>query len=302
MHTNAMTLAFATALIAVAPAAGAQTSPSWQQLVGQVFGAPATEVPRCDSVGGKPQVCNIPAGYRAELVRQTSQSPCTAGKTMVIETARVTVSGGCRAEFRLVPTGGSSGIDNVAGKSGLGVNVERALVAALQPVLKVPQGEYGALYDLEIVNGTSQALSNNSRAYTGLAQSVWGGRTYPLDYSVRVDATGKVLNADYRYANPNAGTAAPPATWQSGAALDAEARSALAAAIKAEYARRNGNRSVQVVINDTYREQPLARSDYRFTGRYGVSIDNGLWQTFVYEGRIYLPRNTVSELKLDIKP
>jgi len=295
----------ATALVmaanALLPTASAQTQPAWQQLVGQLFGTPASNVPKCDSSSGKTQVCNVPAGYRAEFVRQTSQSACVVGKTMLIEASKVTVSGGCRAEFRLVPLGNTSTIADVSGKSGLGVNVERALVAALEPVVKAPQGEYGSLYDLEIVNGASQSLSNGSRAFTGLAHSVWGGRTYPLEYSVRVDSGGKVLNTDYRYANPNAATAGGTG-WQAGSALDAEARQALSASIEAEYAKRSPRREVQIVINDAYREQMLTRSEYRFTGRYGVSLDDGAWQTFRYEGRVFLPRNAVTELKVDLSP
>ena len=305
MNKTLPALALALAANALLPTANAQTQPAWQELVGQLFGTPASNVPKCDSTSGKTQVCNVPAGYRAEFVRQTSQSACVAGKTMLIDASKVTVSGGCRAEFRLVPLGNTSSVADVSGKSGLGVNVERALVAALQPVVKAPQGEYGSLYDLEIIKGTSQSLSNGMRAFTGLAHSVWGGRTYPLDYAVRVDSAGKVLNADYRYANSNAATGgsntAGPA-WQAGSALDAEARQALAAAIEADYAKRSPSRNAQVVINDAFREQMLTRSEYRFTGRYGVSIDDGSWQTFRYEGRVFLPRNTVTELKVDLTP
>ena len=65
----------------------------------------------------------------------------------------------------------------------------------------------------------------------------------------------------------------------------------------ADYQKRTGNKRVQVVINTAYKEQAVTRSDYRFTGQYGVSIDDGTWQTFRYTARIFLPRNTVSELE-----
>jgi len=106
------------------------------------------------------------------------------------------------------------------------------------------------------------------------------------------------MNLDYRYRNPNAtGSTGGSSQWLAGTALDAEARTALAKAIRADYQTRNGNSRVQVVTNTGYKEQAVTRSDYRFTGQYGVSIDDGNWQTFRYSARIFLPRNAVSELK-----
>ena len=74
-------------------------------------------------------------------------------------------------------------------------------------------------------------------------------------------------------------------------------RTALAAAIRADYLKRNPGKRVQVVTNTMYKEQAVTRSDYRFNGNYGVSIDDGNWQTFRYSARVFLPRNTVTELQ-----
>src|SRR5688500_3953286 len=59
---------------------------------------------RCESVAGQQRTCKIPAGYRAEFVRQLSSAACTQGRTMFISASEVVVADGCRAEFRLVAT------------------------------------------------------------------------------------------------------------------------------------------------------------------------------------------------------
>ena len=174
------------------------------------------------------------------------------------------------------------------------------LADGLRAKLVKPQNEYGSLYDVRIL--TTKVVSSAGAAeqvYEGTANSSWGGRTYPLEYSARIDArTGRLMNLDYRYRNPNAtGPTSGSAQWLAGTALDAEARTALAKAIRADYQKRNGSRRVQVVTNTAYKEQAVTRSDYRFTGQYGVSIDDGNWQTFRYSARIFLPRNAVSELE-----
>src|SRR5688572_6997408 len=243
---------------------------------------------RCESVAGQQRTCKIPAGYRAEFVRQLSSAACTQGRTMFISVSEVVVADGCRAEFRLVETGGASG------------NVETVLAEGLRAKLVKPNNEYGSLYDVDIL--TTKVVSQagaSAQVYEGTANSSWGGRTYPLEYTARIDArTGQLLNLDYRYRNPNAtGPSTGSGQWLAGTALDAEARTALAKAIREDYQKRNAGKRVQVVTNTAYKEQAVTRSDYRFAGKYGVSVDDGNWQTFRYSARIFLPRNAVSELE-----
>jgi len=250
---------------------------------------------RCESVAGQQRTCKVPAGYRAEFVRQLSNTACVQGKTLFISASEVVVAGGCRAEFRLVETAAND--NGLPGASG---NLETVLAEGLRTKLVKPQNEYGSLYDVRIL--TTKVLSSAGAAeqiYEGTANSSWGGRTYPLEYSARIDArTGRLMNLDYRYRNPNAGgSTSGTSQWLDGTALDAEARTALAKAIRADYQKRHAGKRIQVVTNTAYKEQAVTRSDYRFAGRYGVSIDDGNWQTFRYSARIFLPRNTVSELE-----
>lgn len=286
-------------LIAAACASGpaaAQTN-TFQQILQQVLGGGSGDGARCESISGRTQVCNVPAGYRAEFVRQTSSTACTAGRNMLIEANRVTVSGGCRAEFRLVPVQGAAAVNQA--------QLERTLLEAMRTAVRKPDGEYGSLYDVKVINASSSSpASAREQVITGLGQAVWGGRTYPLEYTARLDtASGRLLNFDYRYQNPNAnGSSTTGDNWQTGSALDNEARDALARAIEAEYRRRSGVRTVQVAINTAYREQMVTRSDYRFEGKYGVSINDGNWETYGYSGRVFLPRNTVSELQYGTRP
>lgn len=257
-----------------------------------------TTTPRCESVQGQQRTCKVPTGYRAQFVRQLSKTECVQGKTLVINASEVVVAGGCRAEFRLIATGA---YNNNPGASG---NLDAVLSEGLRAKLVKPENEYGSLYEVRILstNVVSSAGSTES-VYEGTANSSWGGRTYPLEYSARIEArTGRLMNLDYRYKNPNAtGSNSGSSQWLAGTALDAEARTALAMAIRADYQKRNGNRRVQVVTNTVYKEQAVTRSDYRFKGQYGVSIDDGNWQTFRYSARIFLPRNTVTELQTDAK-
>ena len=249
---------------------------------------------RCESIEGQQRTCRVPAGYRAEFVRQLSRSECVQGRTLVINASEVVVAGGCRAEFRLIETGGYG--NNAPGPSG---NLDAVLSEGLRAKLVKPQNEYGSLYEVRLLTTNLVSSAGSSeQVYEGTASSRWGGRTYPLEYSARIDArTGRLMNLDYRYKNPNAaGSTSGNSQWLAGTALDVEARTALSRAIRADYQKRNGNRRVQVVTNTAFMEQAVTRSDYRFKGQYGVSIDDGNWQTFRYSARIFLPRNTVSEL------
>lgn len=264
-------------------------------VLGQLLGVPNDpSLARCESVGGKTQTCAIAPGTRVEFVRQLSKTACTRGKTLIMESDKVTVSGGCRAEFRVIG-------QQTADGSG---DLEQSIGDALRTTVRKPQGEYGSLYEVRVLNAKQQsASSSRERVYTGTAQAVWGGRSYPLEYTVRQEvSSGRFLNVDYQYNSPAANDAGGSGTWVNGTALDAEAREALARAIEADYRKRGDVRSVQVVINTAYREQQVTRSDYRFNGRYGVSINDGDWKTDGYEGRVFLPRNTVSDLQLGARP
>ena len=261
---------------------------------GNTTGSGDPSLTRCESVEGQQRTCKVPAGYRAEYVRQISKTACVQGRTLFINASDVVVAAGCRAEFRLVETTGTGNT-----QPGASVNLETLLSEGLRAKLVKPQGEFGSLYDVRIL--TTKVMSPAGAAeqvYTGTANSSWGGRTYPLEYSARIDGrSGRLLNLDYQYKNPNAaGSTGSVGQWLNGTALDAEARLALDRAIRADYQTRNAGRRVQVVINTAYMEQAVTRSDYQFKGQYGVSIDDGNWQTFRYSARIFLPRNAVSEL------
>jgi hypothetical protein len=281
-------------LLSISSTAGAATQ--LQKVISDLLGTTSgdTSNTRCESLEGQQRTCKVPAGYRAEFVRQLSRTDCVQGKTLFISASEVVVARGCRAEFRLVETAANG---NLPGASG---NLETVLAAGLREKLVKPQNEYGSLYDVRILtNKLVSSAGSSEPVYEGTANSSWGGRTYPLEYSARIDArTGRLMNLDYRYRNPNAeGSTSASSQWLAGTALDAEARTALAMAIRADYQKRNGGRHVQVVTNSAYKEQAVTRSDYRFTGHYGVSIDDGNWQTFRYSARIFLPRNAVSELE-----
>ncbi len=284
-------------LLSISATAGAQNT--LQKVISDLMRTNSgdTSNPRCESVEGQQRTCKIPAGYRAEFVRQLSRSECIQGRTLFINASDVVVAGGCRAEFRLVETGGYG--NNYPGTSG---NLESVLSEGLRAQLVKPQNEYGSLYEVRVLTtNLVSSASSTEQVYEGTANSSWGGRTYPLEYSARIDSrTGRLMNLDYRYRNPNAtGPSTGNSQWRAGTALDAEARTALAVAIRGDYLRRNPGRRVQVVTNTAYKEQAVTRSDYRFAGQYGVSIDDGNWQTSRYSARIFLPRNAVSELDTD---
>jgi hypothetical protein len=281
-------------LLSITSTAGAATGTLQKVISDLLRGTTSSDTSgsRCESVAGQQRTCKIPAGYRAEFVRQLSTAACTQGRTLFISESEVVVADGCRAEFRLVATGANG---NVA--SG---NLETVLAEGLRAKLVKPKNEYGSLYDVDIL--TTKVVSQAGAAaqvYEGTANSSWGGRTYPLEYTARIDArTGQLLNLDYRYRNPNAtGPSTGSTQWLAGTALDAEARTALSRAIRADYQKRYPGKRIQVVTNTAYKEQAVTRSDYRFNGLYGVSIDDGNWQTFRYSARIFLPRNAVSELE-----
>lgn len=64
---------------------------------------------RCDSSNGYKR-CQVPGNIvRANLVRQISGSPCTAGRTWGYDPTGIWVDRGCRAEFRYFMQGGGNG-------------------------------------------------------------------------------------------------------------------------------------------------------------------------------------------------
>ena len=267
-----------------------------QQVISDLMGTATgnsgdPSISRCESVKGQQRTCNVPAGFRAEYVRQLSKTTCTRGKNLFIRAPEVVVSQGCRAEIRLVAIAAN-------GTTAPG-NLDALLSEGLRAKLTKPQNEYGSLYDVRILTTRSVSSAGSAeQAYEGTANSTWGGRSYPLEYSARLNAAGgQLMNLDYRYQNPNAtGSTAGTSQWLDGTALDAQARAAIATAIRADVQKRNGGSQVQVVTNTAYKEQGLTRSDYKFSGRYGVSINDGNWQTFRYTAHMFLPRNTVTEL------
>lgn len=267
----------------------AQAQQQLGDVIGQLLGVSGdASLARCESLNGKPQTCKIQSGTRLEFVRQLSKTACVQGKTMAMVATQVTVSGGCRAEFRVIQADASNT-----------TQVEAAIAQALRNAVKQPSGEYGSLYEVRVQTANPMnGASGSQQVYTGAAQAIWGGRAYPLEYTARLEkTTGRFLNVDYRY-NASNTSDGDNASWNEGSALDAQARAALESAIEAEYKRRSGVRSAQVTVNDAYREQQITRSDYRFSGKYGVSVNDADWQTDHYQGRVFLPRNAVSELQI----
>lgn len=291
-------------------------SVDWTQILGAILGgqtnqqaSPGGNVGVCGSASGQSQTCNIPAGYRAEFVRQVSQAPCINGRTMYINPTNVMVTQGCRAEFRLVaqnnyPDNGYPANNGGNGQSGLPSALEVGLENALRDRMKAPAGEYSSLYDLSIVNARTTALRGGASAVNGNVNSVWGGRTYPAEFSANVDSGGRVVSVDYRYNNPNAnpGPSVPGANWSRGTAMTPSIRAALERAIEADLRRQSGVTAVQVETNTVYQQQRGAKNEYFVRGKYGVSVNDGNWQTHAFEARIRTGSTVVNGLKTGLNP
>lgn len=71
---------------------------------------------RCESISGRWQQCAVDARRGVELARQLSKAPCIRGRTWGVDRGGIWVSGGCRAEFRLL--GGWGGRDDWRGDDG----------------------------------------------------------------------------------------------------------------------------------------------------------------------------------------
>ncbi|MET0808238.1 MAG: DUF3011 domain-containing protein, partial [Pseudoxanthomonas sp.] len=183
-------------LLSLSSTAGAANQ--LQKVISDLMGTSSGDasISRCESVQGQQRTCKLPVGYRAEFVNQLSRTACVQGSTLFINASEVVVAGGCRAEFRLVETAGSG--NTLPGAS---ANLETLLSEGLRAKLVKPQNEYGSLYEVRIL--TTKVVSTagaTEQVYEGTANSSWGGRTYPLVYSARLDArTGRIMNLDYQY-------------------------------------------------------------------------------------------------------
>jgi hypothetical protein len=62
----------------------------------------------CASVDSRTVRCPIPVDNTAAFSRQISQAPCTKGTSYVIDASAISVSQGCRAEFKLTSTKSTS--------------------------------------------------------------------------------------------------------------------------------------------------------------------------------------------------
>lgn len=69
---------------------------------GTVGSAIGSRVTRCESRGNRWQHCTADTSAGAELVRQLSKNPCIKGENWGADPRGVWVSGGCRAEFRMM--------------------------------------------------------------------------------------------------------------------------------------------------------------------------------------------------------
>lgn len=69
---------------------------------GSVGSAYGSRTVRCESRGNRWQHCDADTSAGAELVRQLSKNPCIKGDNWGADNRGVWVSGGCRAEFRMM--------------------------------------------------------------------------------------------------------------------------------------------------------------------------------------------------------
>ena len=69
---------------------------------GTAGSALGSRVFRCESRGSRWQHCPADVSAGAELIRQLSRNPCIKGQNWGADTRGIWVSGGCRAEFRLM--------------------------------------------------------------------------------------------------------------------------------------------------------------------------------------------------------
>ena len=69
---------------------------------GTVGSAYGSRTIRCESRGNRWQHCDADTSAGAELVRQLSKNPCINGDNWGVDNRGVWVSGGCRAEFRMM--------------------------------------------------------------------------------------------------------------------------------------------------------------------------------------------------------
>ncbi|QIK81707.1 DUF3011 domain-containing protein [Lysobacter sp. HDW10] len=296
------TSVFLSGVLSALPASA--QSVDWAQIIGAILGGQNTQqngpngnVGTCGSTNGRSQTCSIPNGYRAEFVRQVSSAACINGRTMFINVANVTVTQGCRAEFRLVSLNGYPG--NGGGQSGLPYQTERAIESALRTQMRPPNGEYNRLSDVRIINARSTPIRGGT-AVNGLAQSIWGNRTYSAEFDTTVDNYNRVGTVNYRYTSGNGGM--PGGNWSQGTVMTNVARNALERAIEADIRRQSRVSSVQVKTNISYQQQPASRNEYYVRGKYGVSINDGNWQTRNFEARIRTGSSSINDLRTDDQP
>jgi hypothetical protein len=167
---------------------------------------PGGQAIRCESSDGRQRVCNTPWAGQSLLSRQLSNARCTQGQTWFSAAGRVTVTQGCRGEFKAAATAPGSSLTSLQCESNdgrlrtCGSNVigRAQLQRQLSNTRCIENSNFG-------VRNRSLWVNGGCRGVFQVRTSNGNGHPDPGDYSVTCSSNqGRYATCawDARYGTP----------------------------------------------------------------------------------------------------
>lgn len=242
----------------------------------------------CASVNGQTVRCPIPANSTVVFFRQTSSAACVKGSSYVIGRDTVSVSNGCRAEFKLAELTQLSG---AALTSALRSQIIPELAAQLRADYRL-----AAAPIVGLVNDDERFISSTDVGYSGQARVNLDGNTTKIIAfdSVYGTRSHEFSNLTYRVVKD---APPPPSPGSSDAVFSQHLRSKLAAAMQDKLANETGARNSSArfeLIND--QQRAISSNEINYSGKGRVMLDGNRWQPIEFDSTYDLRNDSIHNL------
>jgi hypothetical protein len=259
-------LALATALVSFGLAGSASAQLNLPGLTPQ-----DPSILSCASINGQRVRCPLPANTTAVFLQQTSNAACTRGSTYVIDRDAITVSNGCRAEFRLTDVE----LSGTALTAQLRSQIERELSQRLRTDYRLSSAP-----SIELRNDSERFLSSTEVGYSGQVRVVLdqntAAKTIAFD-SVYGTRTHAFSNITYRVVSGDSGPGNGDA-----AVFTELLRTRLRTAMLARLAMEAHSHTPRFRIS-TDRQRSISSSETRYSGQGEIMLDGSNWRSIEFD-------------------
>lgn len=240
----------------------------------------------CASINDQTERCSIPSDHTAVFIRQLSNADCIKGSSYSIGTDAISVTKGCRAEFRLVELAPLSGTaltntlrSQILGELAARFRADYRLNSA--PIIELRNDSQRQISSTDVgYSGEARVTMDNNTAKIVSFDSVYGTRSH--DFS----------NLTYRVVQD---TALPGSS--SGVAFAQLLRNRLSVAMEEKLRqerRSTGMRPRFEVVSDTNRT--ISSSEVGYSGQGRAMLDGSHWQLVEFDSVFDLRNDVIRNL------